>query len=161
MGDYGVRNWWKGLEWKLVGFSVAGIIALQLVAHYFLIHYQIIQSLSLTVLLVSYIIIPRAKSRKLANALVGVIAVWVIGVVLEITLEHGLSSAIHLGEVMPFIELTVIPLLLGIAMAYGYLRLTTWSTRKRMEMDARRKEGKSAPTSQPAKRVHHKNRRKK
>jgi hypothetical protein len=155
MDEYKSGNMLKGLQWKLIGLSVAGISVLQVIA-YFAMKFLLIQSLSLTVLLVSYIIIPRVKERKFAHAVVGVIGVWIIGVLLEVGLEKYWTVV---GQ-LPFIEMCVYPLLLGIVVSYGYMRLTNWSNRKRSEIDAR-KRVVNAPTSIPLQRVHSKKKRKK
>jgi hypothetical protein len=150
----------QDLQWKLIGASVGIIVVLQVVAYY-AIHYPLVQSLSLTVLLVSYIIVPRAKARKFENAVAGVIFTWIIGVVLDIALNKGWATALKNKQVMPYIELMVVPLLLGIAVAYGYMRLTNWSARKRTEIDNKRKTTSTPTTTLPARRVHTKKKRKK
>lgn len=159
MGEYKSENMLKDLQWKLIGLSVAGISVLQVIAYYAM-KFPLIQSLSLTVLLVSYIIIPRVKERKFANAVVGVIGVWIIGVLLEVGLEKYWTFGKGTGQILPFIEMCVYPLLLGIVVSYGYMRLTNWSNRKRSEIDAR-KRVVNAPTSIPLQRVHSKKKRKK
>lgn len=159
MSENQSANLLQGFQWKLIGASVGIIVVLQVVAAY-AIQYPIVQSLSLTVLLVSYIIIPRAKSRKFQNAVVAVVLTWIIGVVLDIAVAPEWKTAVKEKLVMPHIELLVVPLLLGIAVAYGYMRLTDWSTRKRTEIENKRK-ATSTPTALPARRVHSKKKRKK
>jgi hypothetical protein len=155
MSDYTTKNGvWNGWSWRYVGILVIGIAVLQLAVWYEF-KYPIIQSLPLAVLIVSYLIIPRVKERRLGNAIAGVIATFIVGLVLEITVEHNLQTFMHKGQLMGFVELNVFPLLLGITVAFVNLRMTLWSEKKRDQLAEKRRletAGKSASTLQQ--RVH-------
>lgn len=153
----GVMN---GIYWRFLSLSVLGVAVLQVVAYYAL-HYQLIVSLPLAELIVAYLIIPRAKQRRLTNAIIGVLASFVIGVLLDIFLEHDLQTAIANHQVISFLEISILfPLLLGLVVAFAYLRLTEWSEKKRAALDEKKSRERATTQSAPPVR-HHSNKRKK
>jgi membrane-bound ClpP family serine protease len=152
---------WNGWHWRLVGSTVAIIAVLQLVMKYAM-HYPLVQSLPLAVLIVVYIVVPRLKQRRLANAVAGVVASFIIGAILELTLENYFNLAVHQGVVWQLVLTNLVfPLLLGLVMAFAYVKLNAWSERKRMETEAKRRAtATTVSTEVPKKRVHRTNRKK-
>lgn len=152
---------WNGWSWRFVGLTVLAVAVLQVILKLAM-HYQLYASLPLAVLIVSYVIIPRVKERKLANAIVGVIATFIIGVILELALEMDLlqqAAASHM--LTQFVLMNMgFPLVLGLLMSYMYLRLTQWSDKKRLQMEAKRR-ATNATTSSPPIRRHHQNKKRK
>jgi small-conductance mechanosensitive channel len=145
----GVRN---GIYWRFLGLSVIGIAVLQVIALYAM-HYLISQSLPLAELIVAYLVIPRAKERRLTNALIGVLASFVIGVLLEIFLEKDLQAAIASHQVMSYVEMFVLfPLILGLIVSYAYLRLTEWSEKKRATLEEKRRKERAETAPVPVRR---------
>lgn len=146
-----------GWHWRFVGLTVVAILFLQIVADY-LLKYRVVTTVPLGVLFAAYVIIPRIKERRLGNALAGAIAVFIVDVILEIVLDyHGTQFAA--ANRSAFLQFNVYALLLGIAVCYGYLKLTQWSERKRDQM-AERRRNEARPTGQ-APRRHHSDKRKK
>lgn len=145
---------WNGLHWRFTGLVVLAIAVLQVIAQY-AVHYPILESLPLAVLIISYVIIPRVKERRLTNALIGVIASYIVGLILELSLNRNeILLAIHQHAVPNLLELNVFPLLLGVVVAFAYLRLTEWSERKRSQMETKRRSERGVPDPVPQRRVH-------
>lgn len=145
---------WKGIHWRFIGMTVLAIAVLQVIAQY-AVHYPILESLPLAVLIVSYVVIPRVKERRLANALTGVVASYVIGLILECVFDWSeILTAIQKGAVANLLELNVFPILLGLVVAFAYLRLTQWSERKRGQMESKRRAKLGTPEPAPQRRVH-------
>ncbi|GMA52346.1 hypothetical protein GCM10025857_37030 [Alicyclobacillus contaminans] len=152
---------WNGWYWRLIGGATLAIAALQLLLKG-IIHYPLFSGLPLAVMIIVYIIVPRAKERTLANAIVAVVVMYVVSAALAFGFEWNtvaLYAAHHLLPLFILQEL-VIPLLLGVVLAYVYLRLSRWSDRKRAEIEAKRRQEQAADAP-PRKRVHSKKRRKK
>lgn len=147
----GIRN---GIYWRFLSISVLGVAVLQVVAK-FAMRYPISASLPLAELIVAYLVIPRAKERRLTNAIIGVLAAFVIGVLLEIFLPGEMQAAIAKHQVMSYIELYMLfPLLLGLVVAFAYLRLTEWSEKKRASIEAKRNRERADSAPTPAVRRH-------
>jgi hypothetical protein len=106
-------------------------------------------------MVISYLVIPRAKERRLLNALLGVAAMFVLDLALEIFAEHDLTVALHSGQLGQFIQLNVFGVLLGVAVAYAYLRLSLWSEQKRMDREAKHRSERDVQSSTVQRRVHH------
>ncbi|QSO45925.1 hypothetical protein [Alicyclobacillus mengziensis] len=154
----GIKN---GIYWRFLGISVVGVAVLQVVAKY-AVHYPIYQSLPLAELIVAYLIIPRAKERRLTNALVGVVAAFVVGVLLDFLVEKSPQLAMQQGTFMQFLELYILfPLLLGLVVAFAYLRLTEWSEKKRSALEQKRNQDRASHEPAPPVRRHSPNSRKK
>ncbi len=161
--EYTTNKWtWKGWRWRFVGLTVLSIAVLQIVM-LFTLKYDLVQSLPLAVLIISYIIVPRVEERKLGNAIAGVIAMFIVDVILLLAFEFNLfKQAWQMHVFWQFIGLNlVIPLLLGLFLAYFYLRLTRWSEKKRAEIEAKRRASAAASESRPVRRHHKKKKRKK
>ncbi|MCL6453148.1 MAG: hypothetical protein K6T78_05900 [Alicyclobacillus sp.] len=147
---------WNGIHWRFIGLTVVVLAALQVAGQY-LARYPVLESLPLAVLIVSYIVIPRVKERRLANALTGVIAMYVVGLILEAVFDwRSVQSALAQHAVWNLVELNVFPLLLGVLVAFAYLRLTEWSERKRAEAERKRRQEKGVPEPEQRPRVHSK-----
>jgi len=144
---------YKGFYWRYIILVVLAISALELVALY-AVHYPMVTSLSLAVLIVSYVVIPRTRERRLANAIASVILTVIVGVVLQIIFDRQSVAVYHLAGV---VELDALALLLGLVVAYLYLRLTMWSERRRAQVDAKRSSNakSGSKTVQPPQRRHH------
>jgi membrane-bound ClpP family serine protease len=153
-----VRNGWY---WRFVGLTVLSIAALQIVLKLTL-KYDLVQSLPLALLVVSYIILPRVEERKLGNAIAGVVAMFIVNLVLLPTFELDLMKQVWQAHIFwQFAALNLLlPLLLGLVMAYFYLRLTQWSERKRAELEAKRR-ASAEPEQRPVRRHHRKKKKKK
>lgn len=149
---------WKGWHWRYVSITVLVIALLQALA-YLTFQYNLVSSLPIAVLSVSYLVILRVKERRLANALVAVLASFVIGVILQISLQHY-GYTWHGQQFLYWLQSDAWTLVIGLVMAYAYLRLTQWSERKRGELDAKRAATTKASTPTPVRR-HHKKRKKK
>ncbi|QQE77017.1 hypothetical protein [Alicyclobacillus sp. SO9] len=148
---------WNGWAWRLVGLTVLVISALEFIA-VITVKTQIISSLMLGVMVVSYWVIPRIEERKLANAIVGVVATVIIGFILQMAL-HEQNAMIGKPPrpvgMMGILQTDGLTLVVGIIMAYLYLRLTNWSQRKRAELDTKRSQkAASSSTSAPQRRHH-------
>ena len=144
---------WKGWYWRYVSLTILAIAVLQVIAFY-VVPYDLLNSLPIAVLSISYLVILKVKERRLANALVAVALAFVLGVVLQLTLEyHGLPHGKQLGF---WLQSNGWTLLMGGLMAYAYLRLTQWSEKKRTQLEAKRKSEKVAERPQPQKRNHKK-----
>ncbi|MCL6636810.1 MAG: hypothetical protein K6T26_02570 [Alicyclobacillus sp.] len=151
------RGIWRGWHWRLGGLTVAAVLVLQVIA-YFAVHYPLEQSLLLAMLMVSYVIIPKAQERRLANAMAGVVVTFVLGLLLQFLLEDTWAKALAQGEWLSLAELNVLNLAVGLSMAYLYLRLTQWSERKRSAAAAQRAAESRPPHTH--RRVHRKKKRK-
>lgn len=150
---------WKGWHWRYVSITVLVIGLLQAIA-YLTFHYDLVTSLPIAVLSVSYLVILRVKERRLGNALASVIAMFVLGVILQVSLQHY-GYTWHGTKFLIWVQGDAWTLVIGLVMAYAYLRLTQWSERKRGELDAKRADKtKSTSTVQPVRR-HNKKRKKK
>ncbi|KPV43220.1 hypothetical protein [Alicyclobacillus ferrooxydans] len=153
----GIRN---GIYWRFLSIAVVAVAALQVVAKYAL-HYPISQSLPLAELVVAYLVIPRAKERRLMNAIIGVLAAFVIGVLLEIFVPGEMQTAIAKHQLMTYIKFYVLfPLLLGLVVAFAYLRLTEWSEKKRATIEAKRNRERADSAPPPPVRRHSKKKKK-
>ncbi len=149
---------WHGIYWRFIGGSVLALILLQWLGFRYL-HYPVLQSVPVVLMVISYLVIPRAKERRLLNALLGVAAMFVLDLALEVFAEHDLTAALRVGQLGQFIQLNAFGLLLGIAVAYGYLRLSQWSEQKRMAREAKRKADREGQAPTVQRRVHHKNKK--
>jgi len=160
MSDYTTGNGiWNGWSWRFVGFAVLGIALLQ-VALFYTVPLSFVTSLPLAVFAVAYIVILRVRERRLANAIVGVIASFVVGVVLELTMEGTyVQMWSKPGGHGAVITNLLSPLVLGLAMAFIYLRVTEWSESKRADLEEKRKR-KSVTEVRPPQRVHKKKKKK-
>ncbi|QSO53287.1 hypothetical protein JZ785_05280 [Alicyclobacillus curvatus] len=154
----GIKN---GIYWRFLGISVVGVAVLQVVAK-FALKYPIFQSLPLAELIVAYLIIPKAKERRLTNAVVGVLAAFVVGVLLDFFVERSPQLAMSQGTFIQFIELYILfPLLLGLVVAFAYLRLTEWSEKKRAAIEQKRSQERAGKEPAPPVRRHSANSRNK
>lgn len=126
----GIYNGW---HYRFVGIVVALLAVLQILAHMTL-KYTVATSLPLAVVVVSYIVAPRVKERRLANTIAGVLGIFVIDLLLEVFWEHAQSPSMA-----NFLELNGFALVMGIVLAFLYLKLTQWSEKKRAELDAKRR----------------------
>ncbi|CAM3799538.1 hypothetical protein [Alicyclobacillus pomorum] len=153
---------WNGWYWRLIGLSVMSIAIVQLLLKY-VIHYSLFVSLPMAVLVISYIVVPRAKERTLANALLGVFSMFVVSAALALIFEPAVvQQAAKQHIVRQFLlEYLALPLLLGITLAYGYLRLSQWSDKKRAELEEKRRAQMVADKPVPPRRIHRKKKRKK
>src|SRR5579875_4073564 len=124
---------WNGWYWRYVGLTVLVVAILQVVSHY-TIRWPMMQSTQLAMFIAMWFIVPRVQERRLANTLVGVILTFVIGVVLQLTLDQQFTLS---HGVSYFLEQNLIMLLVGVLLAYAYLKLSMWSERKRKEREAR------------------------
>ncbi|MCL6517753.1 hypothetical protein [Alicyclobacillus sp.] len=152
---------WRGWYWRLMAWTIVAVVILQVAAYYLVPnHYPISQSMLLAMLVVSYIVIPRAQERRLANALVAIAITFVINLILEAVVERGWQTAAATHQLGPYVELNVLYLVFSFAMAYIYLRLTQWSDRKRAELEAKRR-AERAKDEPVRRRVHSKKKKKK
>ena len=142
---------WNGWHWRYVSLTVLALAVLQVVAFYAF-HYPLLSSLPIAVLSVAYIVILRVRERRLNNALLAVVATFVIGLVLQLALEAK-GQAFHGKQAAGFWETNGLTLVMGLVMGYAYLRLTEWSERKRGEMEAKRaKSAGSMSSTSPVRR---------
>lgn len=146
---------WKGWHWRTISITVAAVAILQVIAYY-LFKYNLVSSLPIAVLSVSYLVILRVKERRLANALVAVAAAFVAGVILQVALQHY-GMTLHGAEFNFWLQSDLWTLAMGLVMAYAYLLLTQWSERKRAQLDAKRSVGKAPSRTQPVR--HHNKKR--
>jgi hypothetical protein len=161
--EYTTNKWiWKGWRWRFVGLTVLSIAVLQILL-LFTLKYDFVQSLPLAVLIVSYIIVPRVEERKLGNAIAGVIAMFVVDLILLLAFELNLwRQAWQMHVFWQFVGLNLFaPLVLGLAMAYFYVWLTQWSEKKRAEIEAKRRAREAESEPRPVRRHHKKKKRKK
>lgn len=126
---------WNGWHWRFLTILVIAICLLELIA-YKTVSYPMDTSVMLGALIVVYAVIPRLKERRLAHSIIGVVAVVIITVALEAYFEPALF--VGKAAVDNFLMGNGLSLIVGILMSYFYLRMTDWSTRKRMESDAKR-----------------------
>ncbi|MDQ0188298.1 hypothetical protein JI721_15275 [Alicyclobacillus cycloheptanicus] len=151
------KSSWNGWRFRYVGMTVLVIVVLQVVADY-AIHYKLVTTIPLGVLFAAYVIIPRIKERRLGNALLGALAVWVIDVILEVFIDfHG--NELAAANRSAFLQYNLYALALGVVVCWGYLKLTEWSERKRAQMEAKR-QAETQP-AQPVRRHHKKKKRRK
>ncbi|SFU89230.1 hypothetical protein [Alicyclobacillus macrosporangiidus] len=152
---------WRGWHWRLMAWTIAVIVVLQVAAYYFVPnHYPIVQSTLLAMLIVSYVIIPRAQERRLANAFVAIAVTFLIDLALEALIERGWQTAAATHQLLPYVELNALYLVFSFAMAFIYLRLTQWSDRKRAELEAKRR-AERMKDEPVRRRVHSKKKKKK
>jgi len=160
-GGFGLDNqleqgsFFNGMRWKLVGLSVFAIAVLELCAAVFA-KYPIATSLPLGLFIVGYIVVPRVKEYRYKNVFIGVIASFIIGVILELYIPGKTLYKSTAG----LLEFNLFYLLLGLVWSYVFIRLTTWSERKRLESDGKRAKTQTTITP-PAVRHHSKKRGKK
>ncbi len=126
---------WNGWHWRFLTILVLAICALELLA-YETMKYPMITSVTLGVLVVIYVVIPRLKERRLAHSIIGVVAVVLITAALEAYFEPELFRV--KGGIGAYFLYNGLALVIGIAMSFLYLRLNDWSMRKRAEADAKR-----------------------
>ena len=126
---------WNGWHWRFLTILVVAICLLELIAWETL-HYSMVTSVTLGVLIVIYVVIPRLTERRLAHSIIGVVAV----VILTMAMEGFFESDIFKVSGGPgyYFLYNGLALVIGIAMSFLYLRLTDWSARKRAENDAKR-----------------------
>jgi hypothetical protein len=149
---------WKGWHWRYVSVTVLVVGLLQAIAN-LTFNYDLVSSLPIAVLSVSYLVILKVKERRLANAMAAVIATFILGVILQVSLQHY-GYTWHGQKFLYWVQSDAWTLAIGVVMAYAYLRLTQWSERKRGELDAKRAAKSQQPsTTQPVRR-HHKKRKK-
>lgn len=145
---------YRGFAYGYVGLTVLAVAILQVIAKFS--GYPLINSGQLAVFVVVWFIVPRVRERRLANTLVGVIAIFVIDLILQLSLEFRAFTA-HLSQSL---ELNGFILVTGLVIGYLYLRLSVWSESKRAQLDAKRNQASSSRAStatMPKKRVHRKN----
>lgn len=144
-----------GIYWRMVGLTVLLIAVLQLLAFYAF-HYPFTTSMPLAVLLVTYITVPRTKERRLLNAVLGVVLVFVIGLVFELLLQ-GLDPTLQKlpgPSTWGFWLNNAFYLVFGLLMSYVFLLVTQWSERKRVQMEEKRAR-EQAPNDRPTAQVRH------
>lgn len=143
---------WNGIHWRFVGITVVAIAVLQVIAS-FAFKYPVLMSLPLALLVVSYLVIPRVKVRRLMNAMIGVVAMFIIGVLLELFVDGNPMVAAQTAKVTPlnYVESNGFALVLGLVVAFAYLKLTEWSEKKRAQSEARRSAERAV--SEPARPV--------
>jgi hypothetical protein len=147
---------WNGWYYRLIGIVVLAVAILQVLAQYLLKNYPIIMTVPVAIVIVAYLIIPRIRERRLGNAILGVVAAFVVDVILEFVLP--LPNGVHfpLGVV---VQSNALALVMGIVLAYLYLKLTIWSEKKRLELEQKRQENMGTPTKPPVR--HHRKKKKK
>ena len=149
---------WKGWHWRTISLTVAAVAVLQLIAYY-LFTYDLVSSLPIAVLSVSYLVILRVRERRLANALVAVGGAFIVGVILQIALQHY-GTTLHGAKFAFWLQSDLWTLAMGLVMAYAYLMLTQWSERKKAQLDAKRSADK-APTRARTQAVRHHSKKRK
>jgi membrane-associated HD superfamily phosphohydrolase len=141
---------WHGWYWQFIAVTVVLFGAIQTVADIWF-HYWITTSMPLAVLVVTYLVVPRTKERRLANAVAGVILMFLV----DLVLEFSLPSQPVIQTWKSLLALNGYVLVFGLLMAYVFLRVTRYSERKRGEMEAKRsREQAPAKPTQPAVRRH-------
>lgn len=148
----------NGWHWRTLAITVVAIAALQVILDLATSKYNIVMTTPIAVLFVGYLVIPRIKERRVGNAVVGVLAIFAIDLILQVTLDaHGKTPVT--GAI--FLEENAMSLLLGAFVVFGYTRMTAWSDRKREEREAKRR-GEAAPAqNHPPRRHHSKKKRRK
>lgn len=147
---------WNGWHWRYLTILVLAICILELVA-FKAANYPMNASVTLGVLIVIYVTVPRLKERRLAHSLIGVVAVVLITSALEAYFEPALFKA---GP-NAFFLMNGLALLIGIGMSYLYIKITDWSNAKRAQSEAKRREKVSPSTPSQPQRRHTQGRKKK
>jgi hypothetical protein len=141
---------WRGWYLRVLAITVVVIVALQLIAKY-TVHYPLLYTLVMAEMIACYFIVPRVKERPIANALAGVIALFVINMVLQLELEWPILHQVGWNGVL--IE-DGLALLLGVVWSVMYHRLNEWSERKRAEAEAKRRQQAQSEEPPPDRRGH-------
>ena len=128
---------WKGFYWRFIAITVASLAVVQVLGFYFG-HFFLTQTLPFSVLVTIYMVVPRAKERRLANALVGGAAAFVIGIVLQLAFQYHWTEELQAQQWPLFWEQNLFTLVMGTSLAVLYLRVTEWSERRRAKWDAKR-----------------------
>lgn len=152
--DGAQKGTWNGWQWRYLGLTVLGLAVLQTIAWVFE-HISIVQTGEFAMMIIIGFIGPRIQARRLANTMAAVIASWVLSVVLQLIF---FTPTLIKESLLPDLLILVI----GIVIAYFFEKITTWSERKRSEMDAKRRveEKVNANTEdKPKVRVHRKKKR--
>ncbi|WDL96982.1 hypothetical protein [Alicyclobacillus sp. ALC3] len=149
----------NGWHWRTLALTVAAIAVLQVILN-LVTRYSVATTAPLGVLFVGYLVIPKIKERRLGNALVGVTAIFVIDLILQVLLDTHGKNAVSQAV---FVEENGMSLLLGAFVCFGYTRMTDWSDRKREEREARRRAQTSPAQAEvhPTRRHHSKKKRRK
>lgn len=157
MSEYSNGNGvWNGWHWRFLTILVLAICGLELLA-YKTMKYPMITSVTLGVLIVIYVAIPRLKERRLAHSLIGVVAVVIITSALEAYFEPDLFQ----NGVNAFLLYNGLALLIGIGMSFAYLKITDWSNAKRVQMEAKRRDQPGTTTPVQPQRRHSRGKKKK
>ncbi len=158
MSDYTTgKGVYKGWYWRFVGLAVLGVILLQIISFY-TIKWPILESTQIAMFLVIWLVISRIQERRLANAIAGSVLVFVIGLVLQFTLDP-LVARTSPGV---FWKSNLMILVVSILLAYLYAKMQGWSERKRDQLEAKRKEKMGVTkTDRPPVRTHRKKKRRK
>lgn len=130
----GLNGVWRGWHWQIISLMVVGLGALQTVAAIWL-HYPVTTSMPMAMLIVIYLVVPRTKERQLANTLAAVVAMFLVNLLLEFSLP---SPTVKVGWIA-LLEMNLWMLIMGLLMAFLYLRVMRWSERKRVQMEDRRR----------------------
>lgn len=147
---------WNGWYYRLIGTVVLVVAILQVLAQYLLKNYPIVTTVPVAIVIVAYLIIPRIRERRLGNAILGVVVAFVVDVILELVLP--LPNGAHFPRSV-VVQSNALALVMGIVLAYLYLKLTIWSEKKRLELEQKRQESLGAPKKPPVR--HHRKKKKK
>ncbi len=159
MSDYTTgKGVYKGWHWRNIGLTVIGVTILQVVSFY-TIRLPILQSTQIAMFLTIWLIISRLHERRLANGLIGMMIVFIIGFVLQFTIDPA-TKRLPLHSVL---QTNLMVLSVSALLAIILTKMQGWSERKRATLEAKRKQKMSAskPEYKPAVRVHRKKRRRK
>ncbi len=157
MSDYSTGNGiYNGWHWRNVGIASIGVVILQIISFY-TIHWPILESTQIGMFIVLWFIISRVQERRFLNGLAGTIIVFIIGIILQYTIDPATK---HMST-LAFWQSNLMILVVSILLAYLYTKMQGWSERKREQLEAKRKEKMSASKPErPQVRVHRKKKKK-
>lgn len=143
---------WNGWYWRYITMTVLVLAILQVIALYAF-HYQILFSSQFSMIVMMWLITPRVEQRKYANTVVAIVAMFLIGIVFQLTLtKNELQTMTPSG----FVIQNVTTLVIAILISYLYVRMSVWSDRKRAAIEAKKRSDKGSSTPERPQRVHHK-----
>jgi membrane-bound ClpP family serine protease len=157
VSDYTTGNGvYNGWHWRYIGIASIGVVLLQIISFY-TIHWPILESTQIAMFIVLWFIISRVRERRFLNGLAGTIVVFIVGLVLQFTIDPVTKQM----PTREFWQSNITIFAISILLAYLYTKMQAWSERKREQMEAKRR-GKMAASKpdRPQVRVHRKNKKK-
>lgn len=145
MGDAKTNGVWRGWYWRFAGIIIIALAVLEIIVFYVSKGgYPLVTTGELGTFIGAILVVQRAKVRRTANTLATVLISFAINVILQLTI--GMSQTMHSGW-GSFIQENLIIGGIGVLFSIVYAKTTTWSDKRRKQIDAGRSARRAKETA--------------